>query len=134
MYMLYGSLLFMLSLAVSFILLPFVLRQAVCSKLFFLSTLFVVGLSITLYHFSGDKVALHRWLAQGKHHYQLQQKVAELGGIDAIIFKIKNKLALHPDDAQGWFILGKLYLANHQPAEAEAALRKARQLAPMELR
>jgi cytochrome c-type biogenesis protein CcmH/NrfG len=52
----------------------------------------------------------------------------ELGGFDGTIARIKEKLKQNPNDARGWQILGKLYLAKGDTRAANKALTKARQL------
>lgn len=120
----------MLVSAVGLLAIPFIKNRAVFSKSFFAVTILIILSSLGLYYFLSDKQALKLWLTQGKQHYQLLLKVDELGGIDNIIERINKKLAANPQDAQGWFILGKLYFAKQDFASALTALTKAHQLNP----
>lgn len=89
-----------------------------------------ISIAISSYWFANDKSTLNAWLSGGKQHYQLLLKVDELGGIDAIITRMEKTLAAHPNDAKGWFILGKLYLSKQQYQAALDAFTKAHKLAP----
>ncbi|MEO8402750.1 MAG: hypothetical protein ABI597_13345 [Gammaproteobacteria bacterium] len=130
MYLLYSSILLMLLAALSLLALPFIAIKQLFSWRFLFTGLFTILFSLSLYHFSGNHAALTEWILQGKKHYQLQTEVKQLGGIDGIIAHIKQKLQSHPDDAQGWFILGKLYFAQGDYNAAKAALYKAHLLLP----
>jgi cytochrome c-type biogenesis protein CcmH/NrfG len=111
------------------------LIAAACGKnraLWWLGLLSVATLVFTLviYQQFGAKQGMRAWFESGEQHYQLSQEVNQLGGIEGIIARVKQKLELNPNDAAGWFILGKIYLGNHQYAEAVLALGKAMQLKP----
>ena len=53
---------------------------------------------------------------------------------DAMIQALEAKLRDKPDDAEGWFTLGRAYIALQRPQEAERALARAAELAPKEAR
>jgi len=130
MYLLYSLLILMTASGVCLLAVPFIATHSIASKYFFLSALFIILFSMGLYQFSSDHTALKQWLTHGKKHYQLQQEVNQLGGIGGIIQRIKKKLAANPEDVAGWFILGKLYLANQDYDEAKKSLDKAYKLRP----
>jgi cytochrome c-type biogenesis protein CcmI len=50
--------------------------------------------------------------------------------MQAAIAKLADKLRQHPDDAEGWALLGRTYKATQQYAEARAAFRHALEAAP----
>lgn len=127
---LYFLLTLMLTSALCLITLPFIKNRAVLSKKIFITFLFIILFSLSLYQFSGDKNALKQWYTQGEQHYQLQMQFNALGGLDGIIVSVKKKIAANPKDAQGWFILAKLYLMKQDYPDAKTALAKAHQLAP----
>jgi tetratricopeptide (TPR) repeat protein len=101
---------------------------------FELSKSFLVVASLTLtvafglFHISNNTTGLRMWLTEGKAHYDLLVAFQELGGFDGTIARIKEKLKQNPNDARGWQILGKLYLAKGDTRAANKALTKARQL------
>ena len=130
MYVLYSLIILMIAFSICLLMVPFIKTKTSFSNHFLLSALFVILFSLSLYQFTGDHAALKQWLTQGEKHYQLQQEIKQLGGFAGIITRIKKKLAENPEDAEGWFILGKLYLANHDYNDAIDALGKAVKLRP----
>lgn len=52
----------------------------------------------------------------------------------AMLSALEGKLATKPEDAEGWYVLGRSYLAMDRNKEAENALAKAVKLAPKEAR
>src|SRR3990167_11245233 len=107
MYLLYSLLILMLSSALALLALPFLINKTLFSRYFLMTALFIILCATGLHYILEDNSALQQWLAHGKQHYYLQEEVDRLGGIDKIISQIKQKLAAHPDDAEGWLILGK---------------------------
>lgn len=130
MYLLYSFIFLMLISSVILLATPFIYTHSIYSKTFILSSLFVIVFSLGLYQFSNDHAPLKQWLTQGEKHYQLQEEVIELGGFSGMITLLKKKLAANPEDAKGWFILGKLYFADQDYLEAKEALGKASSLRP----
>ena len=53
---------------------------------------------------------------------------------DAMVKALEGKLKAKPDDAEGWYALGRAYIALQRLDEAELALAKAARLAPKEAR
>lgn len=49
---------------------------------------------------------------------------------EAMLAALEVRLKKQPDDAEGWYVLGRAYQAQQRIAEAEAALAKAVALAP----
>ena len=133
MYLLYSFFILMLICGIGFLKIPFITTNTLSSRYFFLSAIFMILFSLGLYQFNGNQTALKQWLMYGEKHYRLQQEVNQLGGFAGIIEKIKKKLTKNPDDAEGWFILGKLYLANQDYEEAKEALGKAAVLRPYDI-
>lgn len=130
MYLLYGLLVLMLFSGICLLAIPFINTSTLLSKYFLFSALFVTVFSLGIYQFKNNNLALKQWLAHGEQHYQLQEDIQQLGGFEGMIERIKKKLAANPDDATGWFILGKLYLANQDYTHAKQALDKAAKLRP----
>ncbi|RCX32209.1 c-type cytochrome biogenesis protein CcmI [Thioalbus denitrificans] len=50
--------------------------------------------------------------------------------IDKMVSTLEQKLRENPDQPEGWFLLGRSYLAMDRPAEAAEALRKANEMQP----
>jgi cytochrome c-type biogenesis protein CcmH len=53
---------------------------------------------------------------------------------DAMVKALEGKLKAKPDDAEGWYALGRAYIALQRLDDAEQALAKAAKLAPKEAR
>lgn len=130
MYLLYGFIFLMLISSLALLAIPFIRTRTISSGYFFCSVFFVIIFSLGIYQFSTNHAQLKLWLTQGEKHYQLQQAVKELGGFSGIIKQLKYKLAENPNDAKGWFILGKLYFADQDYNKAKEALGKAVILRP----
>lgn len=122
---LYIAITIMLVLSVGLICIPFAKNNLTGCVL---SSSFIVILALTLYQFSGNRDAVKQWLTHGAEHYHLQVQIKQMGGIDAIIKQVQAKLEANPNDAQGWIILGKLYLGKQDNKSAEAAFRRAKEL------
>lgn len=127
---LYILLLLMLVCALGLLAVPFVRNKKFLSKSFVALICVTSFTAVGLYWHSSDNVAMQQWLTQGKQHYDLMVELKELGGIDGMIQRINLKLQANPDDAQGWFILGKLYLFKQDAVAAKAAFTKAHTLKP----
>lgn len=54
--------------------------------------------------------------------------------VDAMLGALEGKLAKQPEDAEGWYVLGRSYLAMQRIKDGEDALNKAVKLAPKEAR
>jgi cytochrome c-type biogenesis protein CcmH len=130
MFSLWLLLLLMLIASLCLIVVPFVIHNAIYSKSFLLVSLIIVVMSLGLYHLTGNKPALNQWITTGKDHYRLLETVNQLGGINGLIARVRHKLEADPHNAQGWFILGKLYLSKEDNKAAYAAFSKAHELQP----
>ncbi|MDR3492212.1 MAG: hypothetical protein P4M12_09270 [Gammaproteobacteria bacterium] len=113
-------------IALSLLAIPFFKFKSV-SKFIILSLIFILFLS-GIFLITGNTHNLSSWLTDGEKHYELLTQVDELGGVKGLIEQIKVKIRQHPEDAQGWFILGKLYYSQHDTAQAKDALIKAHEL------
>lgn len=127
---LFFSLFCMLSIAIIILSLPWIINHKKSFSSLFPWAFALIIAAVSLYSFSGDKVALTKWFSNGLPHYQLLKQFDELGGVDGAISQIKNKLVQHPDDAKGWLILYKLYLSKEDKQAARFAIEKAYKLQP----
>jgi cytochrome c-type biogenesis protein CcmH/NrfG len=122
----------MLACAIGLLSVPFVIQKNLVSVRFVSLIVVVTLLSLSLYQLSGNKVAVAKWLTTGRQHFLLLNQFDQLGGVEGAISKIEEKLKDTPSDAQGWFILGKLYLAKKEEEKGARAINKAHELAPDE--
>jgi tetratricopeptide (TPR) repeat protein len=126
---LYSLLLLMAAMASLVLAIPY--YQKKLSLASYLSIVaFIIGFSFTFYHYIGNKAGLRFWFSQGQAHYHLLTQMDALGGIDGMIAKVKMRTLNNPLEAEGWFILAKLYLNKKDVAQALVALNKARNLQP----
>src|SRR5207249_711241 len=108
----------------SFLAVPFIKNKKLLSRYFLLLILFISVFTISLYPLVSPQNPLKQWLNQGRNHYLLLIQYHHLGGLDGMILRVKQKLADNPNDAEGWFILGKLYLMKQDDKQAKAAFSK----------
>lgn len=125
---LYCLLFLMLITALTLVTFPFITTKPFQFKSYLAISSMLAIFSLALYQFSGDKVALIQWAQHGAEHYHLLEKFDQLGGIDGIIAQINERLKQHPNDAQGWYILSRLYQSKHDDLNAATALKRAQEL------
>lgn len=118
----------MLITALAILALPLIKQKQFKSMSYTVVAIFITIFSLVIYYYSGNKAALQEWLTSGKSHYQLQMQVMQLGGIDAIIERIRQRLSKNPDDLKGWILLNKLYLGKHDYTKAGQAMDKVHEL------
>lgn len=54
--------------------------------------------------------------------------------VEGMVTALEEKLKSTPDDAEGWYVLGRAYISFGRNADAEVALRKAVTLSPKDAR
>ncbi|GEM_PF-4923135 len=118
-----GGFIFLLALALWCLMWPVIKeRQPARYKIKLLLpvlTLFMV-LSVLMYGLVGGWSQYQSYLS----FLQTEKIKAEFGSVDKVIEKLAHHLQQKPD-AQGWFLLGKLYLNQRQYAQAAASFEKA---------
>lgn len=128
LYVLFGLLLLS---ALGVLAIPFIRStHSVLSKDFIAISIITILFSVVLYQSFGQTSAVRLWFTEGKNHYNLMIELQQLGGIEGIITRLQDKLSANPNDAKGWFILGKLYYSKHDYEAARAAFAKAHELKP----
>ncbi len=82
-------------------------------------------LTVALYTYLGAPAIVEaRALTQAQAEYD----------VDAMVAALENKLKKEPGDADGWYALGRAYIALQRLNDAEAALARAVELAPKQAR
>jgi cytochrome c-type biogenesis protein CcmH len=83
-----------------------------------------------LYQKLGASHTLAAHYAEETTKQQTDARIKMMGGAQSVVRKLKQQLALHPKDAQGWYLLGRIYFSENQFNTARLALERAVQLAP----
>lgn len=130
MTLLYSLLFLMLVIAILLLAIPFIKNKSASIQAFLMIALIMIVFAGGLYSLTSNHAALEEWLLHGKEHYQLLLEYQQLGGLEGLITKVNAKVKENPNDAQGWYILGKLYLMKQDLPNARKALEKAHQLKP----
>ena len=86
-------------------------------------------LAIILYWQLGASSALKDSILYQARSQEIRQEIEELGSSPKAIKAIKSALEQNPNDARGWFLLGKLELSADNEPDAEKAFAKAAKLA-----
>ncbi|MBS0351949.1 MAG: tetratricopeptide repeat protein, partial [Proteobacteria bacterium] len=87
-------------------------------------------LPILLYCWLGDSCQLNQYWAWQRQENVVQQQMAQIKNPQQLIERLQNHLQADPNSAEGWYLLGKLYLDQNQYSNAESALKKASELSP----
>lgn len=89
----------------------------------------IIGiLPILLYVWLRPLQALEKWFELQKEFSKLKTSVQTSSDPDMIILRIKEGIGKNPNDANGWFLLGRMYYLSEQYAESATAYQKAYQL------
>lgn len=91
---------------------------------FFLA-FFIPIISLGLYHHWGDSLQLNQYYFEKSHAKEINAEIKQFKNPQQLIEKLKTVLAERPNSAEGWFLLGRLYLGTEQYEEAENAFLKA---------
>lgn len=95
-----------------------------------MSVLLVTGLSFAWYWHAGAWRQVQQVQEQSAQHEALQSLVAQMGGVTGMINKLQLQVKNNPNDAEGWYWLGRLYEHQQQFFAAHEALQHALQLNP----
>lgn len=131
MYILYGSLLGMLFLAIGlFVLFYYRHKHLFTFSKFLLLSFFITVFSAGIYFLTRHTDEIQKWYVYGQRQYQFLMDYERLGGISGMIDKIHAKLEDNPKDVNTWVVLGKLYLAQLDYVPAGEAFQTALDLQP----
>ncbi len=61
---------------------------------------------------------------------QEDEKIQAMGGEKVVVEKLKAHLQEHPSEAQGWYLLGRIYLSQNHLDDASLCFTKAHKLEP----
>ena len=86
--------------------------------------------SLFLYQQLGASRALAQQLKAKQQQTTMDVEIQALGGNEGVIQKLKTHLAQSPQDAQGWYLLGRIYFSQNHFHHSAIAFEKAVKLAP----
>lgn len=89
----------------------------------------IVGAS-AIYFWRGNWQQIRAYNQAKQQTAQMQALLAEIKTPQDLIKKLKDSVIAHPNNGQGWFLLGRLYVASQQYSNAVAAFAKAYHLRP----
>jgi cytochrome c-type biogenesis protein CcmH len=116
-------------LALTFILLPF-FKLGTSRKLATLLLIITPVFALTYYlKFGASQPMAEKMLAEQRAS-QIQSEITRLGSKENIIIALQQRLQENPESAQGWYLLGRMYLMNQNYQSAMNAFDKANSLEP----
>lgn len=89
-----------------------------------------VALSLSFYGYQGSATTLIKHYQTLNNNQQATQFLKTIGGVDQLKNALQSRLQQNPNDAHGWYLLGRLYLHDNLWAEAIAAFTDANRLQP----
>lgn len=95
-----------------------------------LAGFFIISVSVFLYKQLGAYAAVREWQWSEVHAADIQNLKESLKTPEQVIARLQQELEQHPNSAEGWSLLGKLYLHIKQPKVAASALERAVMLDP----
>lgn len=116
----------MIFIALGFVVYP--LRRSKIAA--FLVILLVSIIALLVYSRAGDYKGLKQYWQLKEESFQVKSALSHIKSPQQLIDQLKDHLQKNPTSAQGWFLLGKLYLDTSQFIQAKEALNRARQLSP----
>jgi cytochrome c-type biogenesis protein CcmH len=99
------------------------------SLLVFIGIVFI-SLSLGFYWQQGSAKALLSYEHAREQSLKSAQFLAKMGGSSKIIAALLAQVQQHPQDAHGWYLLGRLYFSDNQFNAAIAAFTHANDLQP----
>ncbi len=97
--------------------------------MYVICVLFVL-IAIGAYFLWGNPGSVEQQLQQQKTNQAAQAMLAELKTPQQVIAKLQAAVQTNPNDPQGWFLLGRLYMGMQEYNQAQAAFAKANALKP----
>lgn len=134
---LYLGLALLMVIALAFILFPFVKNATVwiLPRWFAVALLFLFlpFFSLSLYNHWGASHQIAMLIEHQQREEIIQRELAKFKSVDDVIKKMESHLEKHPDSAQGWFLLGRLYYTTHHFSQAVDVFKKANQIKPNDI-
>lgn len=93
-------------------------------------SLLVVAATLGVYGKIGGVSGLKKLAHKRKEKHMIQQALAKYKDPEALIAALRRKVVMHPEDPKGWYLLGRLYMANNQLEQARKSFAWAISLEP----
>ncbi|MEM1244289.1 MAG: tetratricopeptide repeat protein [Pseudomonadota bacterium] len=122
----------LLLISLGFILFPFIGKQHKFPIVMLVIASVFSSCALLLYHHWGDANGLAEYINFSRHKKQIEQEIKHFKSPQALITRMETIMRQRPNDARGWFLLGRLYFATDQYAKAEQAFSKANLLKPQQ--
>lgn len=90
----------------------------------------VPSIALLLYLHWGDSKQVQQLMIEQSNIEQEKKLHEQLGSPQQVILQLQQHLQQHPQSAEGWYLLGRLYASQQQFSQANFAFAKAYQLAP----
>ncbi len=97
-----------------------------------ISALGLMVLVLALYAVTGSFFALRAHRVHVDAAQRARAVLQQSDGVLGLIRRIQNKVDQHPDDVQGWYLLGRLYASQQQWTHAQQAFAHAYRQAPQD--
>lgn len=94
-----------------------------------LITLGFCGLAFLTYQHLGASQSLRKLDHAKQEQIKIEAEIKSMGGESAVIQKLKQRLKDYPNEAQGWYLLGRIYFSQNDYAAAVKIFEKAHDLA-----
>ena len=115
-------------MALGFMLWPWV--KSFSTSIYFVTALFLITV-ILAWHQWGSKKEITQWLDLKQNAEAVKKLKDQLGNSpEKVIERLKKQLEQDPKSAKGWYLLGKLYMAQKQFSNAVDVFAKANHLQP----
>jgi len=91
------------------------------------------ALALTLYLFLGSSPTLKNFRWVQNQVAVVKADMRRFGNLNKLTLKLEQHMKQHPNSSRGWFLLGRLYLAEHHYQKAVLVLKRADKLQPNNL-
>lgn len=118
--------------ALAFLCLP-LLKSKSNVKLFIFLIVFLPIAALTGYLMQASHQLVTEKLLADQREGEVKAELAKLGNNENIIKALKQRLQENPDSAEGWYLLGRMYLLTKEYKNAAMAFDKANHLNPNQM-
>ena len=119
-------LIFVIILMVGLAIYPLRHMRVLCGVLFLLISAIICG----IYWYCGSWNLWHESQRNLAQQAKVRKILASKNGVQEILLRLTTHLKTHPEDARGWFLLGRLYMNQENWQSAYNAFKHAFRLSP----